>query len=96
MDRADIAAYAMQGLMAQKSTAPGIDGSVFDYDAIAELAYSITDMLIDAYASSAEPDLYAVLAMQSMVAKVLNDGSDFDYSDIITAALNMSTAMNPV
>ena len=96
MTRADIAAYTMQGLMAQKSTAPAVEGTVFDYSSISTLAYELADDLIDLFGTAGDPDLYAVLALEAMIAKVLNDGSIFDYSNIIQAARDMSSAMNPV
>ena len=96
MDRAEIAAYTMQGLMAQKSTAPAVEGTAFNYSAISTLAYELADDLIDLFGTAGDPDLFAVLALQSMISKVLNDGSIFDYSNIIQAAKDMSYAMTAV
>ena len=96
MDRNDIAAYMMQGVMAQRSISPGTDGETWDYSGIADKAFDIADMLIYAFGSLDEPNLYAVLATQAMVAKVINDGSEFDYDNIISAALDMAAAMNPI
>ena len=95
MTREEIAGYSMQGLMAQKSTAPA-DSNPYNYLNISTLAYELADLLIDVYGTAGDPDIYAALALQAMVAKVLNDGQEFDYTDIIQAAKDMSDAMNPV
>ena len=96
MDRETIAAYAMQALMGQKSTAPAEEGAVFNYSLISTNAFAIADLLIDIFGTASDPDLYAVLAMEAMVMKVVNDGEEYDYTDIIQAAFDMSAAMSPV
>ena len=85
----------MRGLMGQKSTAPGADGEAWPYYFIALDAFGIADMLIDAFGTAGDPDLFAVMAMEAMVMKVVNDGTEYDYTNIIQAAVDMSAAMNP-